>query len=141
MKLNMKAKRLSGFTLLELLIVISIIVILTGSLLVPRYMGIKNKAKMAVVRSNLNTIRTILETYYIDCNTYPSTEAGLNALVDDKDNIGVAWSGPYLDTIPLDPWRRKYVYEFSPEEERYKVMSYGADGRAGGKGANADIGY
>jgi len=134
-----KMKKISAFSLMELLIVISIIVILSGAFLIPRFVGVKNSAKIAATKSNLITIKTVLENYYLDCGKYPSATTGLKALVEDADSVGIAWSGPYLTKLPKDPWMNAYVYTYEDSSESYLLKSYGADGKEGGTGINSDI--
>ncbi|HBE01393.1 MAG TPA: type II secretion system protein GspG [Spirochaetia bacterium] len=135
---NHSAKK-NAFSLLELLIVISIMVILTGAFLVPKFVGVKNKAKIAAAKANIITIKTALENYYIDCGKYPSDNAGLRSLVEDTDNIGIHWNGPYLSRVPKDPWNKEYVYAADTANASYAIKSFGADGKEGGTTVNQDI--
>jgi len=93
-------------------------------------------AKPVAAIAQVRGFRQALELYKADCGEYPTRDQGLAALVHDPGVAG--WRGPYLQKdVPLDPWRHSYVYDSSTDPPA--VISYGADGRRGGTGANADI--
>jgi len=129
-----------AFTLIELMVVILILAIL-AALIVPRIVGRADDAKIAKAKSDISTLRGLLNTFRLDNDRYPTTEEGLNALrvppADAKN-----WKGPYSDKdISLDPWQNPYDYEFpGADGQDYILKSYGADGQPGGDGNNADIG-
>jgi general secretion pathway protein G len=133
-----------GFTLIELMIVIVIIGILAG-LLVPRIMDEPEKAKITKAKMDIKSIESALKIYKIDNGNYPTTEQGLEALISKPESAPVPrkWKeGGYLESsaVPKDPWGKEYYYS-SPGENNtdYDIISYGADGEAGGEGKNADI--
>jgi general secretion pathway protein G len=133
-----------GFTLLELMVVIIILGILAG-LVLPRFMGRTEEAKKTKARLQIENLEAALKLYKLDNGNYPTTEQGLEALVQ-KPTLGVIpknWrEGGYLEKgkIPLDPWERAYVY-LSPgaKNKDFDLKSLGADGEEGGEGENADI--
>ena len=129
----------SGFTLLELLVVLVIIGLL-ATMVAPNFIGQSEKAKPKAARVQLENLRNALDMFQLDVGRYPTTEEGLQALRQRPSNVQ-RWSGPYLrDEVPLDPWGRGYVYRVPGENgANYDLGSYGADGRSGGDGNNADI--
>lgn len=130
-----------GWTFIETLIVIGIILILTSSV---GFMAVKylDKAKSVTARSQIETFALALDAYYLDCGTYPSAEQGLNALWEkpsSSDSDG--WNGPYLGkAIPKDPWGGDYAYIVPGENGLpFGIRSFGRDGKEGGEGYDADI--
>jgi len=134
------APRHRGFTLIELMVVILILAIL-AALIVPRVVGRQDDAKFGKARNDLAVMSGLLEQFRVDCDRYPTSEEGLQALrsaPQDANN----WKGPYTTKpIPTDPWGNPYIYEFpGPNgDDSYLLMSYGADGVEGGDGNNRDI--
>jgi general secretion pathway protein G len=129
----------AGFTLIELLVVLVIIGLL-ATMVAPNFIGQSEKAKPKAARAQLEQFRNALDMFQLDVGRYPTSEEGLQALRQPPASAA-RWSGPYLrDEIPLDPWGHPYVYR-SPGEggANYDLGSYGADGRSGGDGNNADI--
>ncbi|MCP8899366.1 type II secretion system major pseudopilin GspG [Gilvimarinus xylanilyticus] len=132
-------KRQTGFTLVELLVVLAIIGLLAG-LVGPKVLNQLGGAKTDTAGVQVRDFEQALEIYMLDTGKLPTTEQGLEALVQ---NPGVAgWDGPYLrrNELPLDPWNNDYQYKYPGENGDFDVLSYGADGRPGGDGDNADIG-
>jgi general secretion pathway protein G len=132
--------RADGFTLIELLVVLVIIGLL-ATLVAPNFIGQSEKAKPKAARVQIEQLRNALDMFQLDVGRYPTTEEGLQAL-RQRPSSASRWSGPYLrDEVPVDPWGRPYVYR-SPGEggANFDLGSYGADGRSGGDGNNADIG-
>ena len=131
-----------GWTLMETLIVIAIIMTLTASV---GFMAINSldKARRASAQSQIDSFCIALEAYYIDCGTYPTEEQGLAALRTKPgiEPVSAQWNGPYLyKNIPLDPWGNQYTYMIPGiDGDYYGIISYGADGKPGGDGKNADI--
>src|SRR4051812_15569488 len=101
----------AGFTLVELLVVMVILVLL-ASLIAPKVMGYLGSSRSKSASVQIQNLATSLELYYLDNGTYPSTTEGLDALVK-KPSGSIAWNGPYLSkaNVPLDPWGRPYRYE------------------------------
>jgi general secretion pathway protein G len=129
-----------GFTLIEILVVITVIAILAAvvSPLVFRNVG---DAKLSAARSQLDIFGLALDQYRLDNDYYPSTEQGLGALVapPQGDPAPRNWRGPYLKrAVPLDPWGHAYVYR-AVGDGGYDLLTLGRDGREGGSGEDADI--
>jgi len=128
-----------GFTLIELLVVILIIAIL-AALIVPKVIGKTSDAKIAAAKTDLSTLQAAVSNFRLDCDRYPTTAEGLQALrVQPSDCPG--WKGPYVQSIPQDPWHNDYHYEYpGPDgDQSFVVESYGSDGAPGGEGEAADI--
>jgi len=123
-----------GFTMIELLIVIVILGLL-ASLVAPKFFNQLGTAERGVAKAQMNAFETALDTYRLDLGRYPAT---LNHL---RKSDEPRWDGPYLPKdIPLDPWGNPYVYKVPGENGNpYQILSYGADGKAGGEEANQDI--
>ncbi len=139
MQLSKNIKKMQGFTLLELMAVIVIIGLLAG-LIGPAVMDRLGGAKTDTAKTQISQLATALNTYAIDMNKHPSSTEGLKALVEKQ--ASKKWRGPYLTDgkLPKDPWDRDYIYKSPGENGRkFDIISYGADGQAGGEGENADI--
>lgn len=137
---EVKKKRLSqsGFTLVELMIVLFILGLLTA-LVAPRLMGRVGKAKQKTAQTQIHMLSTALELFYLDIGRYPTEEEGLKALVQKPGNLP-DWGGPYLEKeVPKDPWGHDYGYKIPGEKSPYDLISYGADKAPGGEGENQDI--
>lgn len=128
-----------GFTLLELLIVMLIIGLL-AAFVAPRMIGKVGKSKQTIAKAQVESLVTALETYRLDTDKYPAQAEGLGALIDDPGNSD-NWGGPYLAKrkIPTDPWGNEYVYTYPGSSGDYDIISYGADGKEGGEGEDADV--
>jgi general secretion pathway protein G len=130
--------RQSGFTLLELLVVMVIIGLLVGYV-APRYFAQLGKSEVKAARAQINALGKALDVYRLDTGHYPAQEAGLQALVIAPSNEP-KWQGPYLEkAVPPDPWGQSYVYRIPGEHGDYDLISYGKDGKPGGTDENADI--
>jgi general secretion pathway protein G len=138
MKLQRTVQR--GFTLIEILVVIAILAIL-GALVVPKIMSRPDEARVAAAHQDVQAIMQALKLYKLDNGTYPSADQGLNALVErpSSGQVPTNWKS-YLDKLPTDPWGHPYVYLNPGIKNDVDVMSYGADGKPGGEGNDADIG-
>ncbi|WP_374357833.1 type II secretion system major pseudopilin GspG [Chitinimonas sp.] len=133
-------KRQAGFTLIEILVVIVILAIL-GALVVPKIMNRPDEARVVAAKQDVQAIVQALKLYKLDNGVYPSNEQGLKALVEKPTtgSIPANWKS-YLDKLPQDPWGHSYIYLSPGLKGDIDVMSYGADGQAGGEGNDADIG-
>jgi general secretion pathway protein G len=131
-----------GFTLIEILVVIVILGVL-AALIVPNVISRPDEARVTVARSDIAAIMSALKLYRLDNQRYPTGEQGLAALVarPDQPPPPPNWKpGGYLEKLPKDPWGRPYVYLNPGVRSEVEVMSFGADGQAGGTGTDADIG-
>lgn len=132
--------RTSGFTLLELLVVIVIIGLL-AAYVGPRYFSQLGKSERSTAKAQVEGLAKALDTYRLDTGRYPTTEQGLNVLML-KTNDDPKWNGPYLQkTIPLDPWGLPYVYRSPGQGGDFDLLSYAKDGQEGGEGDGADVSY
>jgi general secretion pathway protein G len=129
----------AGVTLIEMLVVVMIIA-LFAALVAPSMFKQSDKARVTAAQAQINNFTTALGSYKLDTGVFPSTEEGLQALRVAPNNLS-QWQGPYLPKeVPLDPWRRPYIYKYPGEHgDEPDIISYGADGQAGGDGINADI--
>ena len=129
----------SGFTLIEMLVVLVIIGLIMG-LVGPRVLNYLSDARVKTARLQIASLSNSLELFYLDVGRFPTTQEGLAALVQRPPGMDV-WSGPYLKgrAVPADPWRNQYVYVAPGSHGSYDLMSYGSDGREGGEGSAADI--
>jgi len=136
-----KTGRRRAFTLIELLVVILILAVL-AALIVPRVITRASDAKRAKAASDIAVLGSSLNQFRLDCDRYPTTEEGLDALrVQPGDVQG--WRGPYLErALPPDPWGNAYIYESpGPDgDDSYYLVSYGKDGAPGGEGEAMDVG-
>jgi general secretion pathway protein G len=130
----------SGFTLIEVMVVIVILGVL-AALVVPRVMNRPDEARVIAARQDVASIMQALKLYRLDNGRYPSTEQGLQALVT-RPTTGPAadnWKS-YLDKLPVDPWNKPYQYMNPGIKGEIDVYSLGADGQPGGTGVDADVG-
>lgn len=128
-----------GFTLVEMLVVITIIGLIMG-LIGPRVLNYLSESKVKAAKIQLQSFSSALDLFYLDAGRFPSAAEGLAALVQRTPGIA-AWNGPYLKggNVPNDPWSHPYLYRSPGEHGPYDIMSYGADGQEGGSGLAADI--
>ena len=132
-----------GFTLIEIMVVMVILGILAG-LIIPRIMGRPEEARRTKARIQIESIETALKLYKLDNGLYPTTEQGLQALVElpSVGKLASAWrEGGYLEKgrVPKDPWDNEYVYLCPGIHGDFDLVSYGADGETGGEGKDMDI--
>ena len=129
----------SGFTLIEMMVVMVIIGLLMA-LVGPRFIRQEGKARVKAARAQIELLGTALDTYRLDIGRYPSSQEGLGALQQRPFGVD-RWDGPYLKKdVPKDPWDHPYMYRSPGEGGRpYDLYSYGADGAPGGTGDNRDI--
>jgi general secretion pathway protein G len=132
-------KHSTGFTLLELLVVIVIIGLL-AAYVGPKYFAQLGKSEVTVAKAQMESFEKSLDTYRLDVGRYPSTEEGMAALMVAPPAAATKWNGPYLKkAVPLDPWGNAYVYRSPGAKAEYEIVSTGKDGQPGGTGENADI--
>ena len=128
----------TGFTLVELLVVLAILTLLAG-LVGPRVLGQLGGAKSKTAAVQIADIEKALELFKLDVGRFPNSEEGLDALAKKPASVSSGWSGPYLKgTLPTDPWGKPYRYQLAPNGS-VEILSLGADGAPGGEGENADI--
>jgi len=138
---SMKRNRQAGFTLIEIMVVVAIIAIL-GAAVVPKILDRPGKARIVRAQTDIGSIAAALELYKLDNFAYPSTDQGLEALVEKPagDPEPANWSeGGYLQALKKDPWGRDYVYVSPGENGAFDLLSLAADGSEGGEGEAADI--
>lgn len=131
-----------GFTLIEVLVVVVILGIL-AAVVVPRVMDQPDKAAVVRARQDVAALVTALNLYRLDNFTYPSTQQGLEALVQRPTGSPPApnWKdGGYLDRVPRDPWGNAYQFLSPGRHGDFDVYTLGKDGQPGGDGYNADLG-
>ena len=136
----MQKRASTGFTLVEIMVVVVILGIL-AVLIVPRVLGRSDEARQAAAKHDIATVMQSLKLYKLDNGRYPTNEQGLQALVT-KPAAAPAPSNwkPYLDKVPKDPWGNTYQYLSPGVHDEVDVFSLGADGQPGGTGADLDIG-
>jgi general secretion pathway protein G len=132
-------RRRTGFTLLELLVVLVIIGLLAG-LVAPQFFRQLGKSEQKVAAAQIEAFGKALDAYRLDLGRYPSSEEGLKALVTKPAGADARWQGPYLKKdVPNDPWGRPYQYRAPAGDKDYEITSLGKDGTPGGEGENADV--
>ncbi len=132
-----------GWTFVETIIVIMIIVLLSGTVVIAAIKQVE-KAKIAKARSTIDAYMSALQLYYGDCLAFPTEEQGLEALVKKPtaEPVPEEWDGPYLSKTEIepDPWKNEYIYNVpGPNGLDYSIISWGADGLQGGSGKDEDI--
>lgn len=136
-----KRKRMGGFTLIEIMVVVVILGIL-AALIVPNIMDRPDMARVAKTKQDLRALQTALNLYRLDNYRYPTTDQGLEALVEKPsvEPLPPAYrKGGYLERMPKDAWGRPYLYLSPGVHGEVDISSLGADGQPGGEGVNADI--
>jgi len=134
----------NGYSLLEILIVLAIMGTL-AAVVAPRLMGQVNKSQAVAAKAQVESLRLAADSFALDTGRYPSAQEGLQALYAQPANGNGQWAGPYMEgTMPLDPWGNAYIYQPPTISENGTfsipyILSYGADGVAGGAGLNSDI--
>ena len=128
-----------GFTLVEILVVITIIGLIMA-LVGPRVINYLGESKVKAAKIQIESFSSALDLFYLDAGRYPSSAEGLDALAQRPGGLNT-WNGPYLKggVVPKDPWGHVYLYRAPGEHGAYDILSYGADGQEGGTGTSADI--
>ena len=140
--MTLNRRKQGGFTLIEIMVVVVILGIL-AALVVPQVMNRPDQAKVTVAKGDIKAIGAALDMYKLDNYAYPSTQQGLDALVEKPSGSPQPknWNRDgYLKRLPKDPWGNEYQYLSPGAEGQYDLYSYGADGKQGGSDLNADIG-
>ena len=138
---NYVRKNHSGFTLIEIMVVIVILGIL-AALVVPKIMSRPDEARIVAARQDIASLIQALKLYRLDNQNYPTTEQGLQSLVQKPTTPPIPnnWkNGGYIDRLPKDPWGYEYQYLNPGQKAEIDVYSLGSDGAPGGEGNNADI--
>jgi len=127
-------KQQSGFTLLEIMVVLVIIGVL-AAMVAPRFIERADEAKVTATKSQISSIAQALKLYHLQHSSYPTSSEGLSVLVQPGAN-----GKRYMDALPKDAWGNAFVYLSPGVHGDFDILSYGADGRAGGSGFDADVG-
>jgi len=138
----MRKQKTNAFTLIEVMVVVVILGIL-AAIIVPKIMSRPDQARLVKAQQDEMSIQNALDLYKLDNGEYPTTDQGLQALVTKPtvEPIPQDWkTDGYLKSLPKDPWGHQYQYLNPGEHSDVDIFSYGADGKPGGVGYNADIG-
>lgn len=130
--MKLRRGRQTGFTLVEMLVVLAIIGSIVG-LVGPRVLNYLSESKVKTAQIQMENLASALDLFYLDVGRYPSTEEGLSALAQRPAGVS-SWNGPYLKTsgVPKDPWGHNYLYRAPGQNGPYDVGSLGPEGREGG---------
>ena len=132
----MMNKTQTGFSLIELLVVMVILGLIAG-LVVPNIIGRTEDAKIKAAASQITRLSMGVESYYLDCGEVPKD---LDDLVSEPGGAESCWTGPYVkSSIIKDPWGADYIFRYPGEHGEFDIISYGPDRQPGGEGKNADI--
>jgi general secretion pathway protein G len=129
----------AGFTLVELLVVLVILVLL-ASIIGPRVIGYLGSSRTKTASVQIGNLATSLELFHLDMGRFPSNSEGLQALVVQPHGA-VGWNGPYVSksSIPVDPWGRPYRYQYPGKKATFDIYSYGRDDKEGGADEDKDV--
>lgn len=131
-------KSQKGFSLIEIMVVLIIIGVITAGV-GARFLGKADQARVDQTSTDFATIEKALKLYKLDNYRYPTSEQGLEALIEKPEGARQWQEGGYLDALPIDPWGNPYVYITPGEKGEFDIYSLGADGSSGGEGFDADI--
>lgn len=128
-----------GFTLVEMLVVITIIGMIMA-LVGPRVLNYLGESRVKAAKIQIQSFSSALDLFYLDAGRFPSSSEGLTALARPVSGVA-AWNGPYVkgSTVPNDPWGHPYVYKQPGEQAPYEIRSLGSDGQEGGTGTATDL--
>jgi len=132
-------RNMSGMTLIEILVVLVLIGIVLG-IVGGNFIGRGEKAQADAAKIEIGQIGQALDLFKLEVGRYPTSQEGLQALISAPPGL-TNWNGPYWkkSTLPKDPWGNEYRYSAPGQHGPYDILSYGADGKEGGEGANKDI--
>jgi len=143
MQVTTSRQKSSGFTLIEIMIVM-VIIAMMAALVGPRVMGALGSSKIKATRIQIETLSASVEAFHLDTGRFPTQQEGLQALVENPENAPIkGWRGPYLrkNKVPVDEWGNPFVYVIpSTHKMAFDIYSLGGDGRPGGNGDDADLG-
>ena len=137
----MKQSKKKAFTLVELMAVLLIVALLAG-VAARNFMGTTEKAKVTTTKATLKMLHGAVNMFKLDSGRYPTEEMGLLEMLEEPPDV-YGWApGGYWETtqVPLDAWRIEFICQLNPESGKpFVIISYGADGREGGEGYDADL--
>lgn len=136
-------KKDDGFSFAETIGALAIMLILTAGVGISAYHYVE-KSKVVACKTQIATIKLAVQSYYFDCGSYPTTEQGLSALYEKPilSPVPNEWAGPYVDSPRItDSWGNQFIYQSGKDvsNQKFNVISYGADGKEGGSGNEQDI--
>ncbi len=140
-KVTFRGQRRAAFTLIEFIVVMTIIGIL-AAMIIPRFIGRIGGAKQAVARQNIGVLETQIVMFQADCGRFPTNAEGVQALTRKPADLEGKWKGPYAkDKDIIDPWGAQFLYQ-NPGRQNpdFDLWTFGADGQEGGEDENLDIG-
>lgn len=138
---NTRWGRKTGATILEVLIVLSIIALI-AAVVGPRVIGYLGTAKAETADLQIKNLASAVQLFYVDTGRFPSEAEGLSVLLA-RPAGDAAWNGPYMPTEEalVDPWARDYLYEPPANDGSFSIRSLGRDGAVGGSGEDADLAF
>ncbi len=136
-RMGQRPSRARGMTLIELLVVLVILTLVAG-LIGPQVLNQLGGAKTKTAGVQVKSFEQALDVFKLDVGRYPSDAEGLRSLLERPGSAN-GWNGPYVKELPNDPWGAPYQYKQQGRKGGPDVYSFGADGRAGGDGENADV--
>lgn len=141
LSINYKAQRNSGFSLIEIMVVVVILGVLAATI-VPQFMGTTTDAKIGAAKNQVAELSSALDRFYIHMDRHPTSDEGLQVLVTAPQGEEDSWRGPYIKKLIQDPWKNDYQYRIPSANglPGFDVWSFGADGVEGGEKENSDIG-